>query len=108
MTTLHAQPTLPATDPRDPEDRLLRFFDAGSMQQLAARDTSGVLAARGTVQGYYSCNTCVDLDCSAACTGGTCDPEPTPACPPGTNGTECGPGGSDPNMSCFSDEAPLA
>ena len=51
MTTLHAGPSLPAVDPRGPEDRLLRFFDDGSMVQLASRDTSGVLAARGTVEG---------------------------------------------------------
>jgi acetyl-CoA/propionyl-CoA carboxylase carboxyl transferase subunit len=47
-------------DPRDPEDRLLRFFDAGSMQQLASRDTSGVLAARGTVQGSPAIAYCTD------------------------------------------------
>ena len=60
MTTLHADPTLPEVDPRDPEDRLLRFFDAGSMQHLAARDTSGVLAARGTVEGSVAIAFCTD------------------------------------------------
>ena len=60
MTTLHASPTLQAHDPRDPEDRLERFFDAGSMRLLAARDTSGVLAARGTVQGSPVIAFCTD------------------------------------------------
>jgi acetyl-CoA/propionyl-CoA carboxylase carboxyl transferase subunit len=60
VTTLHASPTLPVTDPRDPEDRLLRFFDAGSMRQLDARDTSGVLAARGTVAGSPAIAYCTD------------------------------------------------
>jgi acetyl-CoA/propionyl-CoA carboxylase carboxyl transferase subunit len=60
VTTLHASPTLPTVDPRDPEDRLQRFFDAGSMQQLASRDASGVLAARGTVQGSPAIAFCTD------------------------------------------------
>jgi acetyl-CoA/propionyl-CoA carboxylase carboxyl transferase subunit len=60
VTTLHASPSLPAVDPRDPEDRLLRFFDAGSMVQLASRDTSGVLAARGTVEGSPAIAFCTD------------------------------------------------
>ena len=51
MTTAPAAPLLPTPDPRDPEDRLARFFDAGSMELLASRDTSGVLAARGTREG---------------------------------------------------------
>jgi acetyl-CoA/propionyl-CoA carboxylase carboxyl transferase subunit len=60
VTTLRASPTLSAVDPRDPEDRLLRFFDAGSMEQLASRDTSGVLAARGTVEGSRAIAFCTD------------------------------------------------
>jgi acetyl-CoA/propionyl-CoA carboxylase carboxyl transferase subunit len=52
MTTVSAAPPLaPTIDPRDPEDRLARFFDPGSVQLLAPRDTSGALAARGTVAG---------------------------------------------------------
>ena len=51
MTTAPAAPLLAALDPRDPEDRLARFFDSGSMELLASRDTSGVLAARGAVAG---------------------------------------------------------
>ncbi|SNR66489.1 acyl-CoA carboxylase subunit beta [Blastococcus mobilis] len=60
MTAVQAPPTLPACDPRDPEDRLQRFFDPGSMQELAARDTSGVLAARGTVNGTPAVAFCTD------------------------------------------------
>jgi acetyl-CoA/propionyl-CoA carboxylase carboxyl transferase subunit len=43
-----------------PEDRLQRFFDAGSMVPLAERDTSGVLAARGTVHGSPAIAFCTD------------------------------------------------
>ena len=60
MTTVQVAPTPTAPDPRDPEDRLQRFFDPGSMQQLAARDTSGVLAARGTVNGSPAIAFCTD------------------------------------------------
>jgi acetyl-CoA/propionyl-CoA carboxylase carboxyl transferase subunit len=61
VTTVHAASTVETTvDPRDPEDRLLRFFDDGSMRQLAARDTSGVLAARGTVEGSPAIAFCTD------------------------------------------------
>lgn len=60
MTTVQAAPTLPTPDPRDPEDRLRRFFDAASMQQLGPRDDSGVLAARGTVSGSPAIAFCTD------------------------------------------------
>ena len=60
MTTVHAAPPLPATDPRDPEDRLQRFFDDGSMSLLVPRDTSGVMAARGTVSGTPTVAFCTD------------------------------------------------
>jgi acetyl-CoA/propionyl-CoA carboxylase carboxyl transferase subunit len=60
VTTLQAAPPLETPDPRDPEDRLERLFDAGSMRLLAARDTSGVLAARGTVQGSPAIAFCTD------------------------------------------------
>jgi acetyl-CoA/propionyl-CoA carboxylase carboxyl transferase subunit len=53
-----APPTAP--DPRDPEDRLARFFDAGSLRLLVPRDTSGVLAARGTVEGTPAIAFCTD------------------------------------------------
>ena len=60
MTAVEAVPAVIAPDPRDPEDRLTRFFDAGSMQLLNPRDTSGVLAARGTVQGAPAIAFCTD------------------------------------------------
>ena len=60
MTTTQVAPTLTAPDPRDPEDRLQRFFDDGSMELLAARDSSGVLAARGTVSGSPVVAFCTD------------------------------------------------
>lgn len=60
MTALHDAPTLTAPDPRDPEDRLQRFFDDGSMVLMRPRDTSGVLAARGTVTGTPAIAYCTD------------------------------------------------
>ncbi|HET6393526.1 MAG TPA: carboxyl transferase domain-containing protein, partial [Blastococcus sp.] len=60
MTTVQAAPVLPTPDPRDPEDRLQRFFDDGTMELLAARDSSGVLAARGTVSGSPVVAFCTD------------------------------------------------
>ncbi|MDK3255809.1 acyl-CoA carboxylase subunit beta [Blastococcus capsensis] len=60
MTTAQAAPPLPTHDPRDPEDRLRRFFDTDTMQQLGARDTSGVMAARGTVSGSPAVAFCTD------------------------------------------------
>jgi acetyl-CoA/propionyl-CoA carboxylase carboxyl transferase subunit len=61
LTTAQVAPTLSSTpDPRDPEDRLHRFFDDGSVELLAARDTSGVVAARGTVHGSRAIAFCTD------------------------------------------------
>ncbi|MGY1594238.1 acyl-CoA carboxylase subunit beta [Geodermatophilus sp. SYSU D00708] len=60
MTTLSPAPAPTAVDPRDPEDRLQRFFDAGSMTLLLPRDTSGVVAARGTVSGTRAVAYCTD------------------------------------------------
>ena len=60
MTAVQVAQPLQANDPRDPQDRLERFFDAGSMRLLAERDTSGVLAARGTVQGSPAIAFCTD------------------------------------------------
>ncbi len=60
MTTVQAAPVLPPADPRDPEDRLGRFFDDGSMELLGPRDASGVLAARGTVSGSPVVAFCTD------------------------------------------------
>jgi acetyl-CoA/propionyl-CoA carboxylase carboxyl transferase subunit len=60
LTTVSAVPPPPALDPRNPDDRLSRFFDDGTMQALADRDTSGVLAARGTVRGTPAIAYCTD------------------------------------------------
>jgi acetyl-CoA/propionyl-CoA carboxylase carboxyl transferase subunit len=60
VTTAPAAPLLSTPDPRDPEDRLARFFDEGSMELLASRDTSGVLAARGAVSGSPAIAFCTD------------------------------------------------
>jgi acetyl-CoA/propionyl-CoA carboxylase carboxyl transferase subunit len=60
VTTVQAAPAPATPDPRDPEDRLARFFDPGSVQLMAARDTSGVLAARGTVDGTPAIAFCSD------------------------------------------------
>ena len=38
-------------DPRDPELRLARFFDPGSVELITPRDDSGMLAGVGTVRG---------------------------------------------------------
>jgi len=60
MTTVHADPPAATVDPRDPEHRLGQFFDPGSLQLLSPRDTSGVLAARGTVAGSPAIAYCTD------------------------------------------------
>ncbi|MDQ6873470.1 MAG: acyl-CoA carboxylase subunit beta [Actinomycetota bacterium] len=51
VSTLAADPETPAVDPRDPEARLHLLFDAGSVRLLSRRDDSGVLSARGTIDG---------------------------------------------------------
>src|SRR3954462_12714675 len=38
-------------DPRDPNLRLQTFFDEGTLELISPRDDSGMLAARGTVDG---------------------------------------------------------
>lgn len=50
MTTLAATP-VDERDYRDPELRLEQLFDPGSLRHLAGRHTSGVLSARGTING---------------------------------------------------------
>jgi acetyl-CoA/propionyl-CoA carboxylase carboxyl transferase subunit len=41
----------PEVDPRDPELRLSKLLDPGSLQPLSPRDKSGVFAVRGTIDG---------------------------------------------------------
>ncbi|MCW2495729.1 carboxyl transferase domain-containing protein [Jatrophihabitans sp.] len=47
-------------DPRDPEFRLGKLFDAGSLVELAPRDRSGVFAARGLINGAPAIAFCTD------------------------------------------------
>jgi acetyl-CoA/propionyl-CoA carboxylase carboxyl transferase subunit len=61
MTTLAEQSTpLDERDPRDPELRLENLFDAGSVTLLRPRDTSGVVTARGTIDGSTAIAFCTD------------------------------------------------
>ncbi|HEY2765652.1 MAG TPA: carboxyl transferase domain-containing protein [Pseudonocardiaceae bacterium] len=48
------------TDPRDPELRLAGLFDPGMMAPLWPRDTSGVFAARGRIDGAKVIAYCTD------------------------------------------------
>ena len=52
--------TEPEIDPRDPEFRLSKLFDSGSLEALAPRDLSGVFAARGTINGASAIAFCTD------------------------------------------------
>jgi acetyl-CoA/propionyl-CoA carboxylase carboxyl transferase subunit len=47
-------------DPRDPELRLERLLDDGSLRPLSPRDKSGVYAARGTINGSPVTAFCTD------------------------------------------------
>ncbi|TDB77073.1 acyl-CoA carboxylase subunit beta [Micromonospora sp. KC723] len=51
MTTTAVSADTSTTDYRDPEVRLRALFDVGSLRLLAPRDTSGVLWARGEIDG---------------------------------------------------------
>ena len=64
MTALatHPEQLLDAepVDPRDPAHRLAHLLDTGSMAVLHPADTSGVLAARGTIDGAKVVAYCTD------------------------------------------------
>jgi acetyl-CoA/propionyl-CoA carboxylase carboxyl transferase subunit len=63
MTLTADPPTdadLDARDPRDPELRLEKLFDAGSLKSLHERDDSGAFAARGTINGAPATAFCTD------------------------------------------------
>jgi acetyl-CoA/propionyl-CoA carboxylase carboxyl transferase subunit len=61
MTALAQPPAdLDDRDPRDPELRLENLFDAGSVVLLRPRDTSGVVTARGTIDGSTAIAFCTD------------------------------------------------
>ncbi|WP_375474789.1 acyl-CoA carboxylase subunit beta [uncultured Jatrophihabitans sp.] len=47
-------------DPRDPVLRLEKLFDAGSLELLRPRDSSGVVAARGRINGTSAVSFCTD------------------------------------------------
>ncbi len=47
-------------DPRDPELRLTRLFDEGTLEQLQPRDASGVFAAHGQINGAPVLAFCTD------------------------------------------------
>ena len=51
MTLTSVPAETDAVDQRDPEVRLRSLFDAGTLRLLAPRDDSGVLAARGGIDG---------------------------------------------------------
>ena len=57
-----AQQTLagPAVDPRDPEQRLRALFDRNSLRLIAGPDSSGVVTARGQVDGVDAIAYCTD------------------------------------------------
>ncbi|MGQ0715878.1 MAG: acyl-CoA carboxylase subunit beta [Pseudonocardiales bacterium] len=49
-----------APDPRDPELRLTRLFDPGTLAELQPRDGSGAFAARGRIDGITVIAYCTD------------------------------------------------
>src|SRR3954449_12725457 len=59
MTAL-AHPPPVDVDPRDPVLRLSKLFDPGTMELLRPRDDSGVVAARGRIQGAPAASYCTD------------------------------------------------
>jgi acetyl-CoA/propionyl-CoA carboxylase carboxyl transferase subunit len=60
--TLTAEPSVVVDerDPRDPELRLEKLFDAGSLRPLRPRDKSGAFAAHGTIDGAPVTAFCTD------------------------------------------------
>ena len=60
MTLTAPLPTIAEPDPRDPQLRLARLFDAGSVRVLHEPDKSGVLAAIGTINGSTAVAFCSD------------------------------------------------
>ena len=53
-TVIPIGPLLGERDLRDPELRLLSLFDAGSLRTISGRDTSGVMSARGYINGHLA------------------------------------------------------
>ena len=71
----------------------LQLDDLSVESFATAQDKDGL----GTVDGYNSCQTCQDIDCTAACTGGSCGGTGTGG---GSGITACGPTESDANFGC--------
>jgi acetyl-CoA/propionyl-CoA carboxylase carboxyl transferase subunit len=59
-TPLQTQESAPELDPRDPEVRLAQLLDADSLVALRPRDTSGVYAVRGRIDGARVVAYCTD------------------------------------------------
>src|ERR687887_2141049 len=59
MTAL-AHPPATEIDPRDPVLRLEKLFDPGTMELILPRDDSGVVAARGRIDGSPAASYCTD------------------------------------------------
>jgi acetyl-CoA/propionyl-CoA carboxylase carboxyl transferase subunit len=57
---LTADAAVDPRDPRDPEMRLEKLFDPGSLRPMGPRDTSGVFAARGNINGSPVTAFCTD------------------------------------------------
>ena len=60
MTALAAAVETGQRDPRDPVLRLERLFDVGTVELLRSRDDSGVVSARGRVNGTPATAFCTD------------------------------------------------
>jgi acetyl-CoA/propionyl-CoA carboxylase carboxyl transferase subunit len=60
MTAVAEAAVLDERDPRDPQLRLEKLLDPGSLVALQPRDTSGVFAARGTINGTAVTAYCTD------------------------------------------------
>ncbi|CAN5157403.1 acyl-CoA carboxylase subunit beta [soil metagenome] len=65
MTTTPTAPARPAKlprdeDPRNPNHRLAALFDEGTLELISEDDTSGMLAAVGTIEGTHSVAFCSD------------------------------------------------
>ncbi|CAN5774376.1 acyl-CoA carboxylase subunit beta [soil metagenome] len=61
MTSLASVPAVvDDRDYRDPELRLERLFDPGSLRQISGRGTSGVMSARGMIRGGAAIAFCTD------------------------------------------------
>src|SRR4051812_38814931 len=70
MTAL-AHPPATELDPRDPVLRLEKLFDPGTLELLQERDDSGVVAARGRINGNPATSFCTDATVMGGAMGAT-------------------------------------